>query len=585
MTSTKKKPVIRSCRAIFSFALLAALTGFASMAEATYTLTSSRAVQWQGNVGVKGDIPVRTTIYKTLNPSGGNDTTAIQSAINGCPSGQVVKLNAGTFNISSPITVKSNVTLRGNGMGSTIIKGMSGMSGKYVVGIGNSSGTGASIPLSSGLSKGSTTITTATSHGWTPGTIILIDQLNNASDDPPVTSVGKNGSCSWCGRLSGARSIGQSVKVLTVPSATTATLEIPLYWSYDSTLSPQGTALTGMTSMAGIESLTVDNSLSGGSAQNSSGTVLLSGTSNCWVLNTEVIGSYQSILAFNRGVYRNTIRNCKLHKGIPVTAGDGSPSYAQSRGYGLNSNLYTSANLIENNQIYNLSSGLMTAGPFSGNALSYNYISGLYLSASNFNPYAISFHGGHAFMNLIEGNYIDSRVASDNVWGTKSHNTFFRNKIAPAPNRTGGAWGIDIQYNSRYYSIIGNVIGRGIEGIHTLENMDSSSPAIYRFGYNGDGDSTASGNDAGVSRTTLRHGNWDSYNKGVVWNSNDDRTLPSSLYLSGKPSWWGNLQWPSIGPDISPMYPTALGAGKGTPWNGNGSTTKLVSPPVLGVVK
>jgi len=217
--------------------------------------------------------------------------------------------------------------------------------------------------------------------------------------------------------------------------------------------------------------------------------------------------------------------------------------------------------------------------------LSYNYISGLYLNAINFDAYAISFHGAHSFMNLVEGNYIDSRVASDHVWGTKSHNTFFRNKIAAAPNRTSGAWDLDIQFYSRYYNIIGNVLGKGSEGIYSLENANSSSPAIYRFGYDGDGDSSASSNDSGVSSTILRHGNWDTYTNGVVWNSNDDRTLPSSLYLSDKPSWWGNLQWPSIGPDMSPMYPAALGAGKGTPWNGNGSTTKLVSPPILNPAK
>jgi hypothetical protein len=32
-----------------------------------------------------------------------------------------------------------------------------------------------------------------------------------------------------------------------------------------------------------------------------------------------------------------------------------------------------------------------------------------------------------------------------------------------------------------------------------------------------------------------------------------DHNLPASLYLSAKPSWWGNLAWPPFGPDISPM--------------------------------
>src|SRR2546428_13625800 len=29
-----------------------------------------------------------------------------------------------------------------------------------------------------------------------------------------------------------------------------------------------------------------------------------------------------------------------------------------------------------------------------------------------------------------------------------------------------------------------------------------------------------------------------------------DQTLPSSLYLSSQPSWWGTMPWPAIGPDV-----------------------------------
>jgi len=567
----------------FSFSLFLVLAGLTPMAGAAYSIPASRAITWGGNAGVTGDIPIRSTVYTTLKPSGGDDTTAIKSAITNCPANQVVKLSAGTYNISSPIVVKSNITLRGDGMGKTIIKGKSGMSGASVLGIGARPSIGSGIAVTAGLSKGSTTITTSTAHGWTPGTIILIDQLNSVNDDPPVSNIGNNGTCSWCGRLSGTRSLGQTVKVASVPSPTTATLEIPLYWNFDQSLSPQAVKLAGMTTLAGIENLTVDNSLSGSSAQQSGGTIQLLGTSNCWVLNTEAIGSYQSMLLLNYGAYRNTIRGNKLHEGFPTTAGDGTASYAQSRAYGINSHLYTSANLIENNQLYHLSAGLMTAGPFSGNVIAYNYITDLYLNSLTFNAYAISFHGGHAFMNLIEGNFIDSRVASDHVWGTKSHNTFFRNKIAIAPNRTGGAWDADIQYRSRYFNMIGNVLGRGTETRDILEGLDSKASSIFRFGYNGDGDGSASGNDAAVGSTILTHGNWDSYTKGVSWNRTDDRVLPSSLYLSGKPGWWSGLQWPCIGPDVSPMYPTAPGAAKGTPWT-NGSI-KVVSSPYLSTVK
>src|SRR5438093_12635 len=63
-------------------------------------LSASRAVDWS-NVGVPGGIPNRTTICATLNP--GATASQIASAISSCPSGQVVKLNAGTYNLSTGI--------------------------------------------------------------------------------------------------------------------------------------------------------------------------------------------------------------------------------------------------------------------------------------------------------------------------------------------------------------------------------------------------------------------------------------------------------------------------------------------------
>lgn len=88
---------IQSQRNRFEVRLLAVMlvvapTGFASVAQATYSLPADRSVVWQGNAGVKGDIPARTSIYKTLSPSGGDDTSAIQSAINACPSGSVARI-------------------------------------------------------------------------------------------------------------------------------------------------------------------------------------------------------------------------------------------------------------------------------------------------------------------------------------------------------------------------------------------------------------------------------------------------------------------------------------------------------------
>ena len=54
---------------------------------------------------------------------------------------------------------------------------------------------------------------------------------------------------------------------------------------------------------------------------------------------------------------------------------------------------------------------------------------------------------------------------------------------------------------------------------------------------------------------SFRHGNFDYVNNSRLWDPNirPDHTIPNSLYLSARPSWWGQLAWPPIGPDLNPM--------------------------------
>jgi len=92
--------------------LLSGVTAFGEI------ITTDRRINWQGNVGVSGGIPNVTTVYTTLNPSGGDDTAAINNALTACPANQVVKLNSGTFNVNGLIdyqSIGSGKVLRGNG--------------------------------------------------------------------------------------------------------------------------------------------------------------------------------------------------------------------------------------------------------------------------------------------------------------------------------------------------------------------------------------------------------------------------------------------------------------------------------------
>ena len=555
--------------------LFSALSGFASGAWATYTLPADRSVAWHGNVGVLGDIPNRTEVFITLSPSGGDDASAIQTALDSCPSGQVVKLEAGTFNISSTLTIKSNTTLRGAGKGKTIISGIPGYTGATLIHTTGSTFTGSvSYPINDGLDKGSTRITTKSAHDWNIGDIILIDQLNDVTADPPVSNIGLGGTCTWCGRMRGARALGQLAKIIVITS-NTADLEIPLYWSYNSRLSPQATKYLNVITESGIEDLTVDNSISGNSNQNSSGTIYFDGTSNCWLLNVEIIGSWQSALQI-KGAYRNTIRSCTLHEGI---ASD--PAKYEGHSYGTQFTNYCSANLLENNRFYKLGTAINLAGAISGNVFSYNYIHDIVSppSSPDWQKAVVLIHGGHPLKNLFESNFTIGRLSADNYWGTSSHNTFFRNRSALDTGKTGATWDVDLQYFSRSYTFVGNILGAiGTETVYEQENvLLTGLNSIYRLGYTSDGDGNADGNDSGVLTTLLRHGNWDSVNASAVWNNFDDTVLPSSYYLDIKPIWWESLQWPAIGPDVSPMYPAEPDSYEGMPWD----IPKTITPPLL----
>lgn len=537
---------------IMVFLLLASWDGIAS----SEILPVDRRVTWQGNVGVSGDIPNRTTIRNCVTSDGahadGADTRDhISTCLANTPSGGVAYLPAGTYSIASAITIPVNKSLRGAGMGVTTIAGLSGAS--KLIQVGSASGIGAAVNISSGNTKGSTTVTTSTAHGLSVGNYVIIDQLDCPSCIPTITNVGNGGTCGWCSYYRPGRTTGQSNKVVGIPSSTQVTLEIPLYWTYQMSQTPQIMSVS-FTSGAGLEDLTVNNSTSG--AQYA---VVFDQVANSWFYRVEVISTaYQIVRVF--GSYRNTIRGCKFHEGNPTSATSGS-AFGPSRGYGIKfEGLENSGNLIENNIFYHHSMAVADEGPFSGNVIAYNYVTNMYhYSSATAGESLSALHGAHPFMNLWEGNYSNGKYNADNYWGSSSNNTLFRNRIINEVGFSSNNYIIDLNSKGHYNNIVGNVLGTvGIETVYEYENADHSgtNKVIYSLGYTTAGDTGASGNDPSVKTTLYRHGNWDSVNNAIVWDSsNADHAIPTSLYLLSKPSWWciETPSYPPIGPDVSPM--------------------------------
>lgn len=517
-------------------------------------IPAERKIDW--DPGTRTDHRERSTIFMTLSPGGGDDTPAIQNAIDNCPEGEVVILEEGVFSISSTIEISSsNITLRGSGKDKTILKGTSNFSGSYFFDISSGADLWYSQPSinlhESSLSKGSTKLQTLEAHGWSSGDYVLIDQMNDMNADPPWDDYGYYGECNWCSREDGERLMGQVVKV-TVIDDHNVTINPPLYYDYNIDKLPQGTMCAGIVESVSVESLKIDNMSS--QAGKTFGLFFVF-NSLFYDLDLAGIGPSSGSRHFwFYGTLWNTIKHCDIHTAI---------SDDTNNGYGIFLGLGSSANLIEDNIFHSVVLAAAFEGSNSGNVFAYNYT----VNSVWYDPYPnrlmVLGHGGGSGMNLIEGNYIEGRFRSDAGFGTQHYFTVMRNRIEQQPGKSDQVCTFDLEQGQLYCNAVGNVLGTtGYETEYEHENSDVSlsTRVIYRLGYEDPYDNNAGLNDGRVKKTFLRHGNWDAVTDGVVWDEGiTDRNLPPSCYLDSKPDFFGSMQWPPIGPDVQ-GYASAIPA-------------------------
>jgi hypothetical protein len=229
--------------------------------------------------------------------------------------------------------------------------------------------------------------------------------------------------------------------------------------------------------------------------------------------------------------------------------------------------------LIENNLFQHQTAPMMVNGADSGSVLGYNYaidddFTGAPTAGSNpgwMQPMHVLHNGGIA-MQLYEGNQ-GLGIQTDNVHGTSNMITMFRNHyfgdIYNNPTKTGNTMTMNFWAYSRFFNVIGNVLGRSPYYDTYEVNLAAKNTAVFSFGAP-DGGSPAPP-DPRVRETLLRWGNYDTVNganrflasevpSGLSQHANpvpSSQTLPASFYLSGKPSWFGSRQWPAAGPDIT----------------------------------
>jgi Pectate lyase superfamily protein len=541
--------------------------------------------------GTKG-IPSLTTVCATVDASTyGNGTTdaspAIQKAVDGCPAGQVVFLPAGTYLLKEAVTVSKPIVLRGAGPTTKIVESANIQFGAYP---GSQPSTLYEANWTGGLTQGSTVITLDDTSHLSVGQVVVLDQLNdtnvttsgyvplvNPTGNEGVVGVGVNDCASrdglsFCtdGSTPVPRALMQLAEITAI-AGKNVTLDRPVYYTHDASLSPQAFFWEGGNlSYAGIESLRID-------AQYNDQAIAFGFCTNCWAKGIEVDHIARGAVSLWYDDHFE-FRDSYLFMNMATAP----------ENYGVEID-DTGASLFENNIFDTLDVGLVLAWSSNGNVSAYNYSVNEDPGSEDLGA-AVDTHSVHTFMNLYEGN-TQGKFGFDYVWGSTSHQTLFRNRMTGylAPIMDGsskwsnGNWPIILEAWNRVFNLVGNVLGTdGVQNGYEATTEASASivgatgysstcmccscgmgvAPIYVLGFwnSWQPDDMPSDFDPIVVSTLLRWGNYDYYSKTTHWDAAEipsgvstptTKTLPASFYLASKPSWFGSAPFPLIGPDVA----------------------------------
>jgi hypothetical protein len=537
--------------------LLLCLPGYSVAQNWSGILDSTRAIDWT-HAGIPGGIPSGSwaqcgaTLQASTYGNGSSDATSgIQSALNGCTATHYVLLSAGTFRINSGLKIPSNVVLRGAGPSAsgTILNFNGSGSGAITFGA-TSPSSGTVTNITGGATRGSTSITVASTSSIAAGKLMVISQGNLSY----MTEAGDNGTCNWCTGDIGGDS-GQTV-IVTGVAGTTVTISPPLYM--DLTNSPQAFPFTVGAQNAGLESLQLRMNNTGYNAN-----IAMNGAYRCWVkaVESNFADGAHALIYYS---LQNVVRDSFFHDGYSHTSGGTDDQ--------LDLAYKSSANLVENNIFYRQHVSIMLEWGASGNVIAYNYSNGNYHQDSlTWQLNDIDFHGAHPMFNLFEGN-VHTHHQEDSTWGSSSHSTLFREwstgadqYIPPLNTRsalqtgsavwtTGNVFGIDLNWLTQFTNLVGDIPGSA----HLLSTSPTAwaispgsgggGPSCIAIGYDTNANAKSSNN---TNATLFVHGVYDCRAGTFQWSGSLTHTLPASFYLSTKPAWWDSSPWPGIGPDVT----------------------------------
>ena len=462
----------------------------------------------------------------------------------------------------------------------------------------------AAVNWTGGYAQGSTQITLSSVSGIVPNkTLLFLNQCdtgfsgsscaNGSSMDNGgyfVCSALYNGStgCSVSGPDGITwRANAWQMEIVTVTAinpggcgSTCVTISQPLkHPNWSAGQSPQA-VLVQAVPQDGVENLAMDGTATGSST---GGGIGFQNAYQCWVSGVKITNMYQ-LAIYGLDTSHMIVQNNYIYRS------NGHPdAYAIRFSWGGDT-------LVQNNIIQQWKNTTANDGPSSGDVVAYNYsVNQIVPGPSDQMWGAYWTHSAGDDFELWEGNVGDQQQ-NDNVHGSHLSNTKFRNFLLGWESCANGTCGnsslkdettvasIDSS-NVRYANIIANVLGTP----GYTSGYVTTTPFAGGYSYNigaGGTNSPATPYDPLVASTMLRWGNFDAFTNTVRWCGNSSNTgwsaacagtsevptsapaypnsmptkgdtaagmgaLPASFYLSGKPSWFGSLPWPSIGPDVT----------------------------------
>jgi hypothetical protein len=401
---------------------------------------------------------------------------------------------------------------------------------------------------------------------------MMLDQSDDAADGWPATGdiyscASTSNNCSNQGGNNYARSGRAQVQVVTVTAINGTQVTVTPGVAYPNVRSGQGPGAYWNNGSpihnSGIENITVDFTASGGQG------IYVMNAANVWVIGSRIIistaGTSETYHVFTFQSAHVTVRSNYIYG----RAGDNCSSFPLAN-YAYSDQEVSDA-LVENNIWDSNVDAIMPNDPAGRNVYSYNYVVHGTVGVAG-----SQMHSGNVMMSLWEGNNIASFMG-DVTHGSHHFITLFRNHFdgSARNNSCTTGFAIGILTNNRFFNAIGNVAGSSGYSDYESTLNTSNDNSIFNLGWNGNNSGTPVTTDTNVKRTLLRWGNWDQFASTNRTGTNDQtgtrfvsaevpsgitnfsnpvpasQVLPASFYLTSKPSWFGTVPFPAIGPDVT----------------------------------